>query len=82
LPSAFIGRHQICDVAQDEQVARACIEHGRYIEPGITTGDDHCRRGLAELGELAVTSALRCMPAAQEASMTFNQAFGQFARRH
>ena len=68
----LVRRHQIGDVAHDEQCARLGIENRRDIDPRVAAGDDHRGRRLAELSELKVAAAVRGMLVAAEAEMTFD----------
>ena len=69
----LVGRHEIGDIAQDEQRARLGIEDRGDIDAGVATGDHHGRRRLAELGELKVAAAVLRMHVAAEAEMTLDQ---------
>jgi len=70
----LVRRHQVCDVAQDEQGAGLGIEDRRHVDPGIATGNDHGGRRLAELGKLKVAPAILSMNLAAEAEMPVDQA--------
>ena len=52
-----IGRDEIGDVADDEDLARADVENLGGIDPAVGTGDDHDLGALA-LGQLAPALAL------------------------
>src|SRR5262249_30473936 len=53
----LVRRHEVRDVAQDEQGARLGVEDRRHVDPGIAAGNDHGGRRLAELGKLKVAPA-------------------------
>ena len=59
----LIGRHQVGDIADDENLARRGIENGFRRRPGIAAGDDHDLWRLPVLGERAVTAVFPDIPA-------------------
>ena len=73
----LVRRHEVGDVAQDEQLAVLRIEHCRNIDSGIATGDDHRGRRLAKLGKLKIAAALRRVAVAQKAPVSFDQVLRQ-----
>jgi len=70
----LVRRHEVRDVAQDEQGARLGVEDRRHVDPGIAAGNDHGGRRLAELGKLKVAPAVFGMNLAAEAEMPVDQA--------
>ena len=69
----LVGRHEIGDVAHDEQRARFGIEDRRHVDARIAAGDHHRHRRLAELGQLQIAAAVLGVHVAAEAEMTFDQ---------
>jgi len=50
----IIGRHEIGDVAHDEQLARRGVEDGLRRRTAVAAADDHGARPLPGLGQDAV----------------------------
>jgi hypothetical protein len=73
-------RHQISDVAHDEQLARMGIEDHLRRHPGIAAADDHGVRRLAPPGELAIAVALGRHPPDPKIVIALHQA--QREKRH
>jgi len=68
-----VRRHDIGDVADDEEFAGACIEHHLRIGAAVRTGDDQRTRPLAEATQRLETAALGLPGAGAEAAIAFDQ---------
>ena len=67
------GRHQIGDVAQDEQLPRPAIENRFRRGARIAAGNHHCRGFLALFGQLSVALALGRIPPRHEVAVALDQ---------
>ena len=67
-------RHQIGDVAHDEQLARMSIEDHLRRDPGIAAADDHDVRRLAAPRELTIAVALGRHPPDEEIAIALDEA--------
>ena len=76
-----IGRHQVGDVAHDEQLARAGVEDRFGRGAGIAAGDHHGLRRLPVAGELAVAATLGGIAPAHEAAVAGEKMFGEVGHR-
>ena len=67
-------RHQVCDVADDEQLAGVRIEDDLRRHPGIAAADDHDVRRLPAPGELMEAVALGRHAPDEEIAVTLDEA--------
>jgi hypothetical protein len=67
-------RHEIRDVADDEQFAGMGVKDDLRRHPGIAAADDHDIRRLAAPGELAKAIALDRHAADEEIAVTLDEA--------
>jgi len=74
----LIGRHQVGDVAHDEELTRPGIEDGFRRRPRIAATNHHHARLLAGLGELGVALPLIGQPAGGKRPVPFEQLWRKF----
>ena len=67
------GRHEVGDVAQDEQFARAGIEDGLGRGAAVAAADDHGGGRLAAAGQLLVALGLAGVAAGHEVPVAVEQ---------
>jgi hypothetical protein len=72
-----IGRHQIGDVAHDEQLARPGVEDDFRRHPRVAAADDHDLGRLPALGQVAVAALLGRKPAGLERRIAVEQTLRQ-----
>ena len=69
-----IGRHDIGDVAHDEQFARPRVENHLGRDARVAAADHHDFRRLAAFGELLVAALLLAQAAAEKGGVAFDEA--------
>jgi hypothetical protein len=72
-----IGRHQIGDIARDEQLARPGVEDHLWRGPAVAARDHHDVGRLPGFRQIAVSLALQRMTAIDEGLITSEQPSGQ-----
>ena len=79
LAARLVGRHQVGDVADDEQLARHGAEDRFRIDAAVAAGDDHRLGALPVGGQLLVFLGLRQEVPVMEAAEAVGEFFGEAA---
>ena len=73
-----VGRHQVGDVAHDEDFARVAVENHFRRDARVTAADEHDVRPLAGCSKTLETAALQRQPGLDEGPI----ALGQSCQQH
>ena len=74
----LVGRHEIGDVAQHEQLAGPSVEDHLRRDAGIAAAHDHRRRPLPLLGERAETLMLLAETSGEKILVSFDEMSGKW----
>ena len=72
-----IGRHDVGDVAHDEELARARVENDFRRDARVAAADHHDFRRLPAFRELAVAVLLPAQTRAEKRAMSLDEALGK-----
>src|SRR3954467_2686183 len=73
-PIRRIGRDQVRDIANHEQLARPCVEDHLGRDARVGAADHHNFRRLSALGEFAIAGLLQRQPPGEEVAVALDQA--------
>ena len=74
LPVRRVGRHEVRDIAHDEQLARPRVEDHLRRDARVGAADHHDLRRLPLLGKLAIAALLQRQAGAQEIAIALDEA--------
>ena len=73
LPVGLVGRHDVGDVAHDEELARARVENDLRRDPRIAAADHHDLRRLPGFPKLAIAVLLAAQAAVEKSAIALDE---------